>query len=148
MTNDAGGVASGDAEGSVRRMRAAGLPGGEAADSAHALSPHLLPVRSLPQSADAGQLLRDRGGAVLLRDVSGRGGRPAARVHHRRVDVRRRGTEGAAEVPQRRGKDAEKGQFRSSPNERRRGKGKINFSRNFSVRRMRGAGWRTPPCPT
>lgn len=72
--DNAGGVASGDAEGSVHRMRAAGLPGGEAADSARSLSPYLLPVRTLRQPADAGQLLRDRKGPVLLRDVSGRGG--------------------------------------------------------------------------
>lgn len=71
--DNAGGVASGDAEGSVRRVRAAGLPGGEAVDSARPLSPYLLPVRTLWQPADAGQLLRDRGGPVLLRNVSGRG---------------------------------------------------------------------------
>lgn len=71
--DNAGGVASGDAEGSVRCVRAAGFPGGEAADSARSLSPYLLPVRTLWQPADAGQLLRDRGGPVLLRDVSGRG---------------------------------------------------------------------------
>lgn len=71
--DNAGGVASGDAEGSVRRMRAAGLPGGEAVDSARSLSPYLLPVRTLWQPADAGQLLRDRGRPVLLRNVSGRG---------------------------------------------------------------------------
>lgn len=70
--DNAGGVASGDAEGSVRRVRAAGLPGGEAVDSARSLSPYLLPVRTLWQPADAGQLLRDRGRPVLLRDVSGR----------------------------------------------------------------------------
>jgi len=69
-----GGVASGDAEGSVRRMRVTGLPGGEVADSARSLSPYLLPVRPLLQPADAGQLLRDRGRPVLLRDVSGRRG--------------------------------------------------------------------------
>lgn len=112
--NDAGGVASGDAEGSVRRMRAASLPGGEAADSALALSPYVLPVCSLQQPADAGQLLRDRGGAVLLRNVSGRGGaagRPATQVYRVDSDVRR-GSEGAAEVSQRRGEDGEKGQFR------------------------------------
>lgn len=72
--DNVGGVASGDAEGSVRRMRNAGFPGGEIADSAGSLSPYLLPVRPLQQPADAGKLLRDRGRPVLLRDVSGRGG--------------------------------------------------------------------------